>query len=167
MKKNITLLMAAGLLSVIVFSCDKNDKKTLSENTEAKTEKPNPSDNQENLKLEFTGTDNFTIKNPKLKVSLYGHDPLLTDAPATLITEKEYEQTSVPFTIDMPVPKDAASRIDPKAAERMKYYVSIEWDSNGNGKPNEKEDIYIDHDKEFPNVKLNGEVQKVYLKILK
>ncbi|MCQ9639147.1 YbaY family lipoprotein [Chryseobacterium sp. WG14] len=167
MRKNLTLLMTAGVLSVTLFSCNKRDKKLLSENTEAKSEESNPSDNQENLKLEFTGTDNFTIKNPKLKVSLYGHDPLLADAPATLITEKEYEQTSVPFTIDLPVPKDAASRIDPKAAGSMKYYVSIEWDSDGNGKAGEKRDIYIDHDKEFPNVKLNGELQKVYLKILK
>ncbi|MGE8528929.1 hypothetical protein [Chryseobacterium rhizosphaerae] len=167
MKKNLTLLMAAGVLSITLFSCNKSDKKPLSENTEAKSEKSNPTDNQENLKLEFTGTDHFTIKNPKLKVSLYAHDPLLADAPATLITEKEYEQTSVPFTIDLPIPKDAASRIDPKAAENMKYYVSIEWDSDGNGKAGEKRDIYIDHDKEFPNVKLNGEPQKVYLKILK
>jgi len=167
MKKNLTLLMAAGVLSVTLFSCNKSDKKPLSENTEAKSEKSNPTDNQENLKLEFMGTDHFTIKNPKLKVSLYAHDPLLADAPATLITEKEYEQTSVPFTIDLPIPKDAASRIDPKAAEGMKYYVSIEWDSDGNGKAGEKRDIYIDHDKEFPNVKLNGEPQKVYLKILK
>jgi len=167
MKKNLTLLMAAGVLSVTLFSCNKSDKKPLSENTETKSEKSNPSENQENLKLEFTGTDHFTIKNPKLKVSLYAHDPLLADAPATLITEKEYEQTSVPFTINLPIPKDAASRIDPKAAENMKYYVSIEWDSDGNGKAGEKRDIYIDHDKEFPNVKLNGEPQKVYLKILK
>lgn len=167
MNKKLSLLMAAGVLSVTLFSCNKNDKKPLSENTEAKTEKVNPAGNPENLKLEFTGTDHFNIKNPKLKVSLYGHDPLVADAPAILITEKEYEKTSVPFTINLPVPKDAASHFDPKDAGRIKYYVSIEWDSNGNGKPNEKEDIYIDHDKQFPNVKLDGEPQKVYLKILK
>lgn len=62
MKKNLTLLMAAGVLSVTLFSCNKSDKKPLSENTEAKSEKSNPTDNQENLKLEFTGTDHFTIK---------------------------------------------------------------------------------------------------------
>ncbi|SHL72215.1 hypothetical protein [Chryseobacterium polytrichastri] len=167
MKRNILLLMTAGALSVTLLSCNKNDKKPLSENTPVKSENSTPSDNQKDLKLEFTGTDHFNIKNPKLKVSLYGHDPLLADAPAVLITEKEYEQTSVPFTINMPVPKDAASHFDPKDKERIKYYVSIEWDSNGNGKPNEKEDIYIDHDKQFPNVKLDGETQKIYLKILK
>lgn len=167
MRKNISLFMAAGALSVTLLSCNTNDKKPVSETASAKSENSSQLHNKENLKLEFTGTDHFTIKNPKLKVSLYGHDPLLADAPAILITEKEYEQTSVPFTINLPVPEDAASRFDPKAADRIKYYVSLEWDSDGNGKAGEKRDIYIDHDKEFPNVKLDGEQQKIYLKILK
>lgn len=167
MRKNLSLLMAAGALSVTVLSCNANEKKTLPENTEAKTENSNTADKQDVLKIEFTGTDNFTIKNPKLKVSLFGHDPLLADAAATLIAEKEYEQKSVPFTIDLPVPKDAAKLVDPKSADRIEYYISTEWDSDGNGKANEKGDVFIDHDKAFPKVKLNGELQKVYLKILK
>lgn len=167
MRKNLSLLMAAGALSVTVLSCNANEKKTLSENTETKTENSNTADKQDVLKIEFTGTDNFTIKNPKLKVSLFGHDPLLADAAATLIAEKEYEQKSVPFTIDLPVPKDAAKLVDPKSADRIEYYISTEWDSDGNGKANEKGDVFIDHDKAFPKVKLNGELQKVYLKILK
>ncbi|SIQ32014.1 hypothetical protein SAMN05880574_11030 [Chryseobacterium sp. RU37D] len=167
MKKNLLLFMTAG---VLLLSCNKHDKKAAAENIQSNFKKPSSADslkNSENLKLEFTGSEKFSIKNPKLKVSLYGHDPLLADTPATLITEQEYEETSIPFTINMPVPKDAADRIDPKIKDRIKYYVSIEWDSDGNGKASEKRDIYIDHDKEFPNVKLNGEPQKIYLKILK
>jgi len=167
MKKNLLLLMTTG---VLLLSCNTHDKKAESENSQSTTEKPASSDSaalSENLKLEFTGSEKFSIKNPKLKVSLYAHDPLLADAPATLITEQEYEETSIPFTINMPVPKDSDSKIDPKIKDRVKYYVSIEWDSDGNGKAGEKRDIYIDHDKEFPNVKLNGEPQKIYLKILK
>ena len=164
MRNHLLLFFAAG--TIVLSGCTKPQNKSTAEKAvpAASTSEVSSS---ETLTLEFTGTDNFNIKNPKLKVSLYAHDPLLADAPATLITEKEYEQTSVPFTIDLPVPKDAASRINPKAAGDMKYYVSIEWDSDGNGKAGEKRDIYIDHDKEFPNVKLNGEPQKVYLKILK
>ncbi|PXW18104.1 hypothetical protein C8D70_101430 [Chryseobacterium sp. CBTAP 102] len=164
MRNHLLLFLAAG--TIVLSGCTKPQNKSTAEKAvpAASTSEVSSS---ETLTLEFTGTDNFNIKNPKLKVSLYAHDPLLADAPATLITEKEYEQTSVPFTIDLPVPKDAASRINPKAAGDMKYYVSIEWDSDGNGKAGEKRDIYIDHDKEFPNVKLNGEPQKVYLKILK
>lgn len=164
MRNHLLLFFAAG--TIVLSGCTKPQNKSTAEKAVPATSTSEVSSSK-NLTLEFTGTDNFNIKNPKLKVSLYAHDPLLADAPATLITEKEYEQTSVPFTIDLPVPKDAASRINPKAAGDMKYYVSIEWDSDGNGKAGEKRDIYIDHDKEFPNVKLNGEPQKVYLKILK
>ncbi|THV58446.1 hypothetical protein [Chryseobacterium candidae] len=164
MRNHLLLFFAAG--TIVLSGCTKPQNKSTAEKAVPAASTSEVSSSK-NLTLEFTGTDNFNIKNPKLKVSLYAHDPLLADAPATLITEKEYEQTSVPFTIDLPVPKDAASRINPKAAGDMKYYVSIEWDSDGNGKAGEKRDIYIDHDKEFPNVKLNGEPQKVYLKILK
>ncbi|RLJ32710.1 putative lipoprotein YbaY [Chryseobacterium sp. 7] len=159
------LLLFAATGALMLSSCTNPVKKSTTENPTPEASTAEAS--SENLKLEFTGSDHFAIKNPKFKVSLYAHDPLMADAPATLITEQEYEQTSVPFTIDMPVPKDAASRIDPKIADRMKYYVSIKWDSDGDGKAGEKRDIYIDHDKEFPNVKLNGEPQKIYLKILK
>ncbi|REC49994.1 hypothetical protein [Chryseobacterium pennipullorum] len=158
MKKHFAILAMAGTLTLL--SCNAADKKTNAETT------PVAADSKM-VKIEFSGTENFTIKNPKLKVSLYGSDPTLADVPATLITEKEFEQTSVPFTIDLPVPNDAASKITPSSKGPAKYYVGVEWDSDGNGKANEKGDIFIDHDKQFPNVKLDGETQKVYLKVLK
>ncbi|TZG00349.1 hypothetical protein FW781_02075 (plasmid) [Chryseobacterium panacisoli] len=149
----------------MLSSCTKPVKKSTAENqASAASASEAPSDN---LKIEFSGTENFTIKNPKLKVSLYGLDEKLADAPATLITEKEYEQKSVPFTIDLPVPKDAVSKINPKPAGPAKYYVTISWDSDGNGKADEKGDVFIDYDKQFPDVKLNSEPQKIYLKVLK
>ena len=43
-------------------------------------------------------------------------DERLADAPATLITEQEYEQKSIPFTINLPIPEDAGSKINPKPA---------------------------------------------------
>lgn len=164
MKNHLLLIMAAGTL--MLSSCSKpkaeTEKKTESEPVASVAD--NASDN---IKIEFTGTDNFTIKNPKLKVSLFGADERLADAPATLITEKEYEEKSVPFTIDLPVPKDAASKINPKPSGPVKYYVAVSWDSDGNGKADQKGDIFIDHDKQFPTVKLDGGTQKVYLKVLK
>ncbi|RLJ30732.1 hypothetical protein CLU97_0122 [Chryseobacterium sp. 7] len=122
-------------------------------------------DSFENIKLEFSGSENFTIKNPKLKVKLYGVDGTLQHIPATLITEKEYEQKSVPFTIDLPVPKDAASKINPKPTGPVRYYITTSWDSDGNGEANDTGDILIDYDKKFPNVTLGSEPQKVYLKV--
>ncbi|AZA76690.1 hypothetical protein EG347_03725 [Chryseobacterium sp. G0186] len=152
--------MAAGALTL--SSCNKPEKKE-------QTAAPESIENvkSENLKIEFTGTETFTIKNPKLKVSLYGVSEGLADAPATLITEKEFEGKTIPFTIELPVPADAEGKINPKPVKGAKYYIATEWDSDGNGKANEKGDIFIDHDKAFPNVNLNSETQKIYVKILK
>ncbi|WP_228427975.1 hypothetical protein [Chryseobacterium oncorhynchi] len=160
MRNHLLLFMAAGTL--MLSSCNKADQKTAPASTSVAD-----SSSSDNLKIEFSGTENFTIKNPKLKVSLYGADERLADAPATLITEKEYEQKSVPFTIDLPVPKDADTKITPKPMGPVKYYVTVSWDSDGNGKADQKGDIFIDYDKQFPNVKLNTETQKIYLKVLK
>jgi len=163
MRNHLLLFAAAGTL--ILSSCTKPQSKSTTDNPTSAVSASETS--SENIKLEFSGTENFTIKNPKLKISLYGMDEKLADAPASLITEKEFEQKSVPFTIDLPVPKDAESKINPKPAGPAKYYVTISWDSDGNGKADEKGDIFIDYDKQFPNVKLNNETQKIYLKVLK
>lgn len=160
MKNHLLLFMAAGVLTL--SSCNKTEKKdqtTTPESTETVK--------SENLKIEFTGTDTFTIKNSKLKVSLYGISEGLQDTPATLIAEKEFEGKAIPFTIELPLPADAQSKINPKPMKGAKYYIATEWDSDGNGKANEKGDIFIDHDKAFPNVTLNNETQKIYVKILK
>ncbi|BAP31769.1 uncharacterized protein CHSO_2732 [Chryseobacterium sp. StRB126] len=152
--------MTAGALAL--SSCNKPEKKD-------QTVTPESTENVklENLKIEFTGTDPFTIKNSKLKVSLYGVSEGLQDAPATLITENEFEVKTIPYTIELPIPEDAESKINPKPTNGVKYYIATEWDSDGNGKANEKGDIFIDHDKAFPNVKLNNETQKIYVKVLK
>ncbi|SDI92669.1 YbaY family lipoprotein [Chryseobacterium jejuense] len=160
MKNHLLLFMAAGTLAL--SSCNKPEKKE-----PAATPESTENVKSENLKIEFTGTDTFTIKNPKLKVSLYGVSEGLQDAPATLITEKEFEGKAIPFTVELPVPADAESKISPKPTNGVKYYIATEWDSDGNGKANEKGDIFIDHDKAFPNVKLNSETQKIYVKVLK
>lgn len=157
------LLLFVG--AVMLSSCTNPVKKSTAENPAPEVLKSEAS--PENIKLEFSGAENFVIKNPKLKISLYGADEKLADAPATLITEKEYEQNSVPFIIDLPVPKDAESKINPKPSGPAKYYVTISWDSDGNGKADERGDIFIDYDKQFPNVKLTNEPQKIYLKALK
>ncbi|BFO68152.1 YbaY family lipoprotein [Chryseobacterium sp. S0630] len=163
MRNHLLLFLAVG--AITLSSCTKPQNKSTAENPSPAVSTSETS--SENLKIEFSGAENFTIKNPKLKVSLYGMDEKLADAPASLITEKEFEQKSVPFTIDLPVPKDAESKINPKPAGPAKYYVTISWDSDGNGKADEKGDIFIDYDKQFPNVKLNNETQKIYLKVLK
>lgn len=165
MRNHLLLFMTAGAL--MLSSCTKTEKKSTSEPDAAAPAASTSESTSDNLTLEFTGTEQFTIKNPKLKVSLFGVSEGLQDAPATLITEKEFEGKAIPFTVELPVPKDAESKINPKPTNGVKYYIATEWDSDGNGKANEKGDIFIDHDKAFPNVKLNSGTQKIYVKTLK
>lgn len=163
MRNHLLLFVAAG--AFMLSGCTKPVSKSTTEKSTAAV--PASEKYPETLTIEFSGTDAFTIKNARLKVSLYGMDEKLADAPATLITEQEYEQKSIPFTINLPIPKDVESKINPKPAGPAKYYVTISWDSDGNGKADQKGDIFIDYDKQFPNVKLNNETQKIYLKVLK
>ncbi|WP_027381516.1 hypothetical protein [Chryseobacterium daeguense] len=149
--RNYFLLAAAGAMSLL--SCTAMDQK---KQTAQKT-----------IKLQFNGSENTVITNPKFTVSLHGHDKFLVVAPATLISEKEYEQKSVPFTIDLPIPDDAQNRINPKPAGPVNYYITLKWDSNGDGQVNKKGDLFIDFDKKFPNVSLSGQTQEIYLKVLK
>jgi hypothetical protein len=163
MRNHLLLFLAVG--AFMLSGCTKPVNKNTTEKSTVAVSASEKS--PETLTIEFSGTDPFTIKNARLKVSLYGMDEKLADAPASLITEQEYEQKSIPFTINLPIPKDAENKINPKPSGPAKYYITISWDSDGNGKADEKGDIFIDYDKQFPNVKLNNETQKIYLKVLK
>ncbi|WP_261510973.1 hypothetical protein [Chryseobacterium paludis] len=124
--------------------------------------------NEKNVKIEFTGADNVIPKNAKLKVNLYGVPANLADVPASLITEKEYTQEKIPFTIELPVPNNPEGLIKPevKKGDAVKYYITINWDSNGNG-VEDKGDIVIDYDKKFPTIDINEETQQIFLKASK
>lgn len=122
----------------------------------------------DSLTVEFTGSTPLNIKNPEGKVQLYAVAENIADVPATLLEEKNIQQSGVPFTIDFVLPKDHKSHIKPAIAahEGVKYYVTVKWDSDGNGKV-EKGDITIDYDRQFPNVKLGAGKQQVYLTVIK
>lgn len=122
----------------------------------------------DSLTVEFIGSAPLDIKNPEGKVQLYAVAENIADVPATLLEEKNIQQSGVPFTIDFFLLKDHKSHIKPAIAahEAVKYYVTVKWDSDGNGKV-EKGDIMIDYDKQFPNVKLGAGKQQVYLTVIK
>lgn len=164
MRNILSLFTAVSVL--ILLSCNTTDKKSTSTST-VNPDNIDSADSIDKLKIEFIGTENLTISNARLKVSLYGTEENIADASATLITEQEFERKSIPFTIELPVPKDAESKINPKPTSPAKYYITVSWDSDGNGKAGEKGDIFIDYDKQFPNVELKNETQKIYLKKLK
>ncbi|ASK31729.1 hypothetical protein CEY12_17120 [Chryseobacterium sp. T16E-39] len=155
MKQFITFMSLGALLLV---SCNAPKKEAIADKAS----------NEKNVKIEFTGTDNVIPKNAKLKVSLYGLQSNMADVPASLITEKEYTQEKIPFTIDLPVPNNPESLIKPevKKGDPLKYYVTISWDSNGNG-VEDKGDIVIDYDKKFPTIDINENVQQIFLKVSK
>jgi hypothetical protein len=154
MKQFITFIS----LSALLLSCNAPKKEPIVD--KASSEKT--------VKIEFTGADNIIPKNTKVKVNLYGVPANMADVPASLITEKEYTEEKIPFTIDLPVPDNAESLIKPevKKGDPVKYYVTINWDSNGNG-TEDKGDIVIDYDKKFPTIDINEETQQIFLKVLK
>ncbi|ASW74884.1 hypothetical protein IQ37_12710 [Chryseobacterium piperi] len=148
----IVSFMSIGAL--LLASCSSPKKTSMDKTQDTK-----------NVKIEFTGTDNFMIKNSKLKVSLYGVPANIADVPATLITEKEFTQEKVPFSVELPLPENPESLIEPKVDKgaAVKYYVTINWDANGSG-VEDKGDIVIDYDKKFPTVTIDGNSQQIYLK---
>lgn len=156
MKQVITFMTLGALLFV---SCNTPKKETAAA-TKTTDEK--------NVKIEFTGTDNVIPKNAKLKVNLYGVPANMADVPASLIAEKEYTQEKIPFTIELPVPNNPEGLIKPevKKGDPVKYYVTINWDSNGNG-AEDKGDIVIDYDKKFPTIDINENIQQIFLKVSK
>jgi hypothetical protein len=122
----------------------------------------------EHLKVEFIGSTPLTITNKEAKVQLYAIAENIADVPASLLEEKTITESEVPFTVDFVLPKDHKLHIKPAAAihEVIKYYVTVKWDSDGNGKV-EKGDITIDYDRQFPYVALGAGKQQVYLTKIK
>lgn len=153
MKKNVFLGLG---LSVVLASCGfKSDNKKEIESNQT-------------IVVNFSGSEKFDIKNSDLKIGLFAISKNIADAPATLIVEKNIKKTEIPFEVDLELPANHIGLIKPEVKENepIKYYVTVAWDSDGNGVI-EKGDIGIDFDKKFPYVELSDEVQEVYLKNIK
>ncbi len=82
-----------------------------------------------------------------------------------MIDEVEFEAAQVPFTVDFEIPMDHQTMIKPEVQEgdSIKYYVSMEWDSNADGQLDSL-DMAIDFDKQFPDIDINQLHQQVFLK---
>lgn len=110
-----------------------------------------------------------TIK-PDVKdfiVTLYGYSPILADVEATEIVSKKYKAKSLPHTIEMEIPADPASKIRGcKEVDKANYYLSLKWDSNGDGKVG-LGDINIDYEKNFPKINIEAkEVQIINVRVI-
>lgn len=115
--------------------------------------------------LKFTET--VEIINSEYSIEIYGYDPNWMDIPATLITHQQFQSTKVPFTVKIKIPKNAADSIEHiNNKANAKYYLNIEWDSDGNGKKCNG-DISIDFNTKFPEISLeSNEKQIIFLKKL-
>lgn len=113
---------------------------------------------KQTLSIEFVGEG--SIKKAEGRVSLYAVSENIADVPATLILEQKISQSQLPFTVTFELPKDHKQMIKPavREGEAIKYYVSIDWDSNNDGVAGVG-DIVIDYDKRFPNVVIGGTTQ--------
>lgn len=132
--------------------------------------------NSQSIEIEFLSDEKINIVNGKFTVYLYGHDEFLMDAPATLITQKVYNETSIPFSITLPYPENAVNLIKKQNKDSVKkasYYIATEWDNNNDGAPSDKlvatsGDISIDWNNsksENSDIELvNGKKYTVYLK---
>lgn len=125
------------------------------------TQKQNQ-DQAQIVSVEFVGDG--VIKNAEGTVSLFAVSKNIADVPATLIMEEKIDASKFPFMIRFELPEKHEQLIKPavKEGEPIKYYVSIEWDSNGDGQVGAG-DIVIDYDKKFPDVVI-GETTQIFVR---
>lgn len=119
-------------------------------------------DETKTVSVEFVG--DMAIKKAEGKVALYAVSENIADVPATLIMEEKIDQSKLPFTVTFKLPANHEQLIKPavKEGEPIKYYVSLDWDSNGDGQSGAG-DVAIDYDKKFPNVVI-GETTQVFVR---
>ncbi|MCY4781162.1 hypothetical protein ORI89_15985 [Sphingobacterium sp. UT-1RO-CII-1] len=154
------IFLAISLLGITISSCT-------STNTQEKKEKQGEQKKAINVSIELIPSEELTVVNPKGKIQLYAISELLADAPATLITEKNFEETKLPTIISLDIPEDHTQLIQPAPVnDAIKYYVSIEWDSDNSGQV-EQGDIAIDYDRQFPTITLDDKKQTIYLRTIK
>jgi len=142
-----SILLVISIIALMLVSCNKFS-------------------NDRHVYLEFKTFDSFNIKNRDLTVSIYGFDMSVSGPPATLIAQKKFSASAVPFKESMRVPGNAADLIkyiDRK--ENALYYIVVEWDSDGNGKI-EPGDISLDYSKSMDILLKSNLRQTFYLKTI-
>lgn len=150
MKKTIAVLMVSSL----AFMSCMNQQKTNSADAESTK-----------VTVEFVGNSNGEIKNKAGKAILFAVPDQVADVPATEVASVNFETRSLPFTVNFDLPANHKSLIKPeiKDTDRVHYYVSLDWDSDGNGTV-DSTDVVIDYDQAFPTVDIGSATSRVMLK---
>lgn len=143
-----TKKLAAALCCVVLWSCN--------------SERTNVGEpDHEYVEIAFESNEALGIGNPRFKVLIYGYDPNLSGAPASLIVEENLEATKIPFAARVKIPEDPASLIDPlRNEEDARYYLNLEWDSDGNGEICSG-DITIDYNINIPNIDMKSREEQI------
>lgn len=113
--------------------------------------------------IEFVSKDATIESLQGATITLYGHDRLLADTKATIITSQKIDSEKIPFSIDLEIPSNPESQIKPKISniDNVGYYLVISYENNKENKGN----IIIDYDAKFPEININSqEKQLIYLK---
>eukprot|EP01083_Nonionella_stella_P293303 997434_1 len=124
--------------------------------------------NQNYIFIEFTATDCssdcFEIINPNFNITVYGYDPNMADVSASIITRQSFTADQVPFALNITLPQDTYTLIDPPTdTNSAKYYLHLNWDSDGNGQRCEG-DLSFNYDALFPTVDVTTlQKQTLYL----
>lgn len=149
MKKNIQISLLLLIAATLTFCSTKKEQK----------------DTLKKAHIEFVSKDT-TIKNLQgATITLYGHDRLLADAKATIITSQKIDFEKVPFSTELEIPSNPESLIKSKITniDNVGYYLVISYENN---QKNEG-DIVIDYDAKFPEININSpKKQLIYLKEL-
>lgn len=139
--KQLSVYFFLFLAFPIIISCDKWDNNNI-------------------LSLTLTSDQAFNIENPELKVTVFGYDERVADVAASVIVEKKVRCDQIPCRINIDLPNKAQELIEYTTHKgNDRYYLAIEWDSNGDG----KWDIGIDYDRKFNVDIYTSKRQTVYL----
>ena len=113
--------------------------------------------------LELLANDPLTITNPEMAISIYGTDGSRADIPASLITKQCFGVAELPVLLSIDIPKNPTDKVEfLNNPENVRYYVGIEWDSDGNGKRCEG-DIFQAYDPSIGSVTIDINGTEKYL----
>ncbi len=168
----------AAICAALILACSCKTAKTLPDKESTHRENSQPqkvnnvpsanqnSDKESRISIQLMNEGEIQIENKHTTITLYGFDLRLADAQATIIIQKDIQLTKLPTTITLDLPDNPAALIKPQvsAEENAQYYLAVYCDNNNNGR-NDKGDLMINFDKNFPTVDIHSqETQVFYIK---
>ena len=118
------------------------------------------------VNVQFVSNQPLRVNNnPEFHVQLYGFDPGIQDADATLVAEESFSFKGTPNVIQLKVPDNAVDLVQFVGDKNdVQFYLGVLWDANHNGKV-DLGDIFVDRDRALPRIFIETtELQRVFLR---